>query len=243
MDKPADHVNLPLSVAEQQQFDQLLQQYHDFFVIEQAVLANISPLPTQLPTYEQFLLMIPEPFLMASEQAGLDRTALKSLAKLGELAEELTLYLRSQARKIDMLMRYLLIQQDNPAFRCHTQSFGGSALNFISNSHYRLGQTLEVKLFLNGSDGAVYFLATVLDASLQPPAAVSQSATIADPAGELQQTPAVAVATNPLQPCYLVRAVVSLIRDEDREVLVRASLHEQSKQLKQKALLRQQGKS
>ena len=165
---------------------------------------------------------------MASEQAGLDRSALKSLSKLGELAEELAVYLRSQAKKLDMLMRYLLIQQDNPAFRCHTQSFGGSALNFISTSSYCLGQTLEVKLFLNGSDGAVYFLATVLDATLQP-------------AGELM--PTAKVGTSPLDPCYLVRTVVSLIRDEDREVLVRASLHEQSRQLKQKALLRQQGKS
>jgi hypothetical protein len=167
--------------------------------------------------------MIPEPFLMASEQAVLDRSALKSLAKLGDLAEELALYLRTQAKKLDMMMRYLLIQQDDPTYRQHTYSFGGSALNFISEQPMAAGQTLEVKLFLNGSDGAVYFLATVLESE---PHTASQDA---DSSGS----------TASESTGFMVKAVVSRIRDEDRETLVRASLHEQSRQLKRKAEQRQ----
>lgn len=209
---------------DQSQLDQLREQYHDYFAIEQAVLANIKPLSTPLPTEDFFLTMIPEPFRMASEQATLDRSALKALSQLGEMAEDLAVYLRSQAKKLDMLMRYLLIQQDDPTYRRNTQSFGGSALNFLSDLPLAAGQTLEVKLFLNGTDGAVYFLTTVLDSVLQ-----EQEQATTD-ANEPQQQPATQ---------YLIQSVVSRIRDEDREVLVRASLHEQSRQLKTKARLRQ----
>jgi hypothetical protein len=204
---------------DQSQLDQLREHYHDYFAVEQSVLANIKPLSQPLPTDKEFLHMIPEPFLMASEQANLDRSALRSLSQLGEMAEELTFYLRAQAKKLDMLMRYLLIQQDDPSFRRHTYSFGGSALNFISKTPFVTGQTLEVKLFLNGTDGAVYYLATVLDSleHMTPPAETDENK----------------------DPSYRVQCVVSRIRDEDREVLVRASLHEQSRQLKAKAKLRQ----
>ena len=208
---------------DQSQLDQLREQYHDYFAIEQAVLANIKPLSTPLPTEDFFLTMIPEPFRMASEQATLDRSALKALSQLGDMAEDLAVYLRSQAKKLDMLMRYLLIQQDDPTYRRHTHSFGGSALNFLSEQPLAAGQTLEVKLFLNGTDGAVYFLTTVLDSVLQ------------------EQAYAITDASEQPQPAtqYLIQSVVSRIRDEDREVLVRASLHEQSRQLKTKARLRQ----
>ena len=205
------------------QLEQLRVQYHDYFSVEQSVLANIRPLPQSLPGEQEFLQMIPKPFLMASEQAVLDRSALKALSKLGELAEELAAYLRTQAKKLDMMMRYLLIQQDDPTYRQHTYSFGGSALNFISEQPMAAGQTLEVKLFLNGSDGAVYFLATVLESE---PHTASQDA---DSSGS----------TASESTGFMVKAVVSRIRDEDRETLVRASLHEQSRQLKRKAQQRQ----
>jgi hypothetical protein len=224
---------------DQRQLDELREQYHDYFVIEQAVMVNIKPLSTALPTYEFFLTMIPEPFRMASEQATLDRSALKALAQLGDVAEDLAIYLRSQAKKLDMLMRYLLIQQDDPTYRRHTHSFGGSALNFLNDQPIAAGTSLEVKMFFNGTDGAVYFLTTVLDSVLQDsllPDALQQKALTdeedADPEASEQtlQQPAAQ---------YLIQSVVSRIRDEDREVLVRASLHEQSRQLKAKARLRQ----
>lgn len=213
------------------QLEQLRVQYHDYFSIEQSVLANIRPLPEPLPDEEAFLQMIPEPFLMASEQAVLDRSALKALAKLGELAEELAAYLRTQAKKLDMMMRYVLMQQDDVNYRQHTHSFGGSALNFVTSTPLPEGQTLEVKLFLNGADGAVYFLATVLENEVY-------QAVASEPATETQQSNDTSLPAR--APAYLVRSAVSRIRDEDREVLVRATLHEQSRQLKRKAQEREQ---
>lgn len=231
---------------DQSQLELLRAQYHDYFAVEQSVLANIRPLSQALPDEHSFLTMIPEPFLMASEQAVLDRSALKSLTKLGDFAEELALYLRAQAKKLDMMMRYVLIQQDDPTYRQHTLSFGGSALNFISANNMTIGQTLEVKLFLSGSDGAVYFLATVLQSELMPLSndqSADTSAT-ADTEADTSTDVRTAQATetnNTTQ--FMVQAVVSRIRDEDRETLVRASLHEQSRQLKRKAQQRQlQGK-
>jgi hypothetical protein len=205
---------------DQSLLDQLREQYHDFFTVEQAVLANVKPLSCPLPTEADFLTMIPEPFRMASEQASLDRSALRALSQLGDMAEDLAVYLRAQAKKLDMLMRYLLIQQDDPMFRRNTHSFGGSAFNFYSEQPYPSGQTLEVKLFLNGTDGAVYFLITVLDS-------VPQNAVQNEITPDNQSI------------SYFIQCAVSRIRDEDREVLVRASLHEQSRQLKAKARLRQ----
>jgi hypothetical protein len=109
-----------------------------------------------------------------------------------------------------------------------------------------IGQTLEVKLFLSGSDGAVYFLATVLQSELMPLSndqSADTSAT-ADTEADTSTDVRTAQATetnNTTQ--FMVQAVVSRIRDEDRETLVRASLHEQSRQLKRKAQQRQlQGK-
>lgn len=207
------------------QLEQLRVQYHDYFSIEQSVLANIKPLPQPLPDEDAFLLMIPEPFLMASEQAVLDRSALKALSKLGELAEELAAYLKSQAKKIDMMLRYVLLQQDDANYRQYTHSFGGSAFNFVSAEALPAGQTLEIKLFLNGGDGAVYFLATVLESEPFAHAVAESDGNVTAP---------------DVRSSFLVRAAVSRIREEDRESLVRATLHEQSRQLKRKAQQREQ---
>jgi hypothetical protein len=211
MDKPADlSSEMPQNP---QQLALLQEQYHDYFVIEHRIHANIRPLEGVVPDAEQFLKMIPEPFLMAGELAALDRSALKPLAKLGEMAEELALYLRAQAKKIDIMMRYILMQQDDPQHRCFTHSYGGSALCYYSNCALQPLQLIEVKLFLEQSDGAVYCLAQVISCE-------STDSQAAD--GQ-----------------FLIKATLCQSRDEDRELIVRASLHQQSRQLKRKAEMRQ----
>jgi len=211
MDKPAD---LPSTMQPDPTLLPLLQeQYHDYFVIEHRIHANIRPIQGEVPDAGQFQKMIPEPFLMAGELAALDRSALKPLAKLGEMAEELALYLRAQAQKIDIMMRYILVQQDDPEYRCFTHSYGGSALCYHSKVPLEPLQLIEVKLFLEQSDGAVYCLAQVIDCIAAAP--------------EADKEP------------FLIKATICQIRDEDRELIVRASLHQQSRQLKRKAELRQ----
>ena len=206
MDKLSDQpTNQPL---EAQKLAFLQEQFNDYFVIEHRIHANIRPLDIKIPDSDQFLKMIPEPFLMAGELAALDRSALKPLAKLGEMAEELALYLRAQATKIDIMMRYILVQQDDPKHRCFTHSYGGSALCYYSPVALKELQLIEVKLFLEQSDGAVYGLAQVIGCEAQD-----------------EQ--------------FLIKTTWCQVRDEDRELIVRASLHQQSRQLKRKAELRQ----
>jgi len=195
---------------DQTQLTTLQEQYHDYFIIEHAIRINVSGFTSATePDEATFETMIPEPFRMAGELATLDKSALKSLNKLGELAEELANYLRIQAKKIDSMMRYVLLQQDDPASRFITQAYGGSALCYLAPAPRQPGELIEVKLFLAENDGAVYCLARVLSA---------------DPVAE----------------GFLIKATYSCIREQDRELIVRASLHQQSRMLKRKAELRAQ---
>ena len=191
------------------QLNLLKDQYNDYFIIEHDIRINVKPFDGDEPDDRSFERLIPEPFLMAGEQAMLEQSALKSLNRLGELAEELATYLRVQARKIDSMMRYILLMQDEPQYRCFSHSYGGSALCFDHHESYREGQLLEVKMFLENNDGAVFTLVRVIEV---------------EPVGEL----------------FRIRCTYTHIREHDRELIVRASLHQQSRQLKRKAELRQQ---
>lgn len=193
---------------EQSHFELLQSQYHDYFMVEHQTHVNIRPLEGPIPNETEFELRIPAPFLMASEMTELDRSMLKPLARLGDIADDLALYLKAQARKIDTLMRYILLQQDDPSERYMTYSYGGSALNFISSTPLEPGQLLEIKLFLDQSEGAVFAYAVVLSVET-------------------------------LDQHFLVRTTYSNVREQDREIIVRASLHQQSRQLKRKAEQRQ----
>jgi len=187
----------------------LHEQYNDYFIVEQQINLNVKPFEHSLPDEASFEAQIPAPFKMITELAALDQSALKSLNRIGEFAEELAVYLRAQARKIDMMMGYLLLQQDDAQHRQRSHSFGGSALCFFHAKPYAPGTLLEVKMFLDHGEGAVYCLVTVLESISQDEG-------------------------------YLVRTTYRRLREIDRELIVRASLHEQSRQLKRKAELRMQ---
>lgn len=212
---------------DQQQLSILQELYHDYFVVEHRIRINVRPYHGAVPDDAAFEAMIPEPFRMAGELAFLDKSALKSLNKLGELAEELANYLRMQAKKIDSMMRYILLQQDDAAERFDSIAYGGSALCYQSSQAFAPGTLLEVKLFLADNDGAVYCLASVISCDAQTPDA---------PENEVDTNAA-------RQSTYLVKATYSHIREQDRELIVRASLHEQSRQLKRKAEQRAQQQS
>jgi hypothetical protein len=191
------------------QLNLLKEQYNDYFIIEHDIRINVKPFAGEEPDEQQFERLIPEPFLMAGEQVLLEQSALKSLNRLGELAEELAVYLRIQARKIDSMMRYILMQQDDPQCRHFSHSYGGSALCFDHETAFTEGALLEVKMFMDNSDGAVFALVRVIGV---------------EPVGDK----------------FRIRTTYTRIREQDRELIVRASLHQQSRQLKRKAELRQQ---
>ncbi len=191
------------------QLNLLKEQYNDYFIIEHDIRINIKPFDGEEPDEVAFERLIPQPFLMAGEQMMLEQSALKSLNRLGDLAEELALYLRIQARKIDSMMRYILLMQDDPAWRSVSHSYGGSALCFDHDTPFAEGDLLEAKMFLEHSDGAVFALVRV-------------------------------IGVEPVADKFRIRTTYTRIREQDRELIVRASLHQQSRQLKRKAELRQQ---
>jgi hypothetical protein len=110
----------------------------------------------------------------------------------------------------------VLRSQDDPKQRFHTFSYGGSGIQVWMDETVAQGQVYEVKLFLDNNDGALYCLGQVLEVIEQQRSEPEQ------------------------KPGYLVKILFRRIRDEDRDMVVRASLHEQSRQLKRKAEQRQQ---
>lgn len=183
-------------------------QFNDLFRIDHKIPINIKPIEPIDLEEQTFIAMMPEPFKMASDMATLDKSMARSLSRISDIPNDLLDYLRLQSRKIDSLMRFMLMQQDDPNFRVFSESYGGSALVFVREQPLEVGALIEVKLFLEHNNGAVYAWARVIDCQVHAHG-------------------------------HLVRATYTHIIDDDREAVVRASLHEQSRQLKRKAEQRQ----
>jgi hypothetical protein len=165
-----------------------------------------------LPALVELANAIPPPFLLASDVNSLNSSALRSLNRIGELAEELANYLQQQARKVDLLLHYVLKQQDEQRERFITQSYSGGGCCYLADAALPVLQVVEIKLFLGNNDGAVFCYGQVVSCEQQ-----------ADK--------------------WQIKVVFACIRDEDQELIVRASLHQQSRLLKLKAEQRQQQSS
>jgi len=188
----------------QSELDELTAEFQQYFKVEHSIVINILPKAGQLPSEAEFLSVIPEPFLMAGNIGQLNLNALRSLQRLGELAEELANYLQLQAKKLDLLLHYVLQQQDQSEHRYTTQSYGGAGLSYISATPLTSFDLVEVKLFLAENAGAIFCYGQILSCEAH-------------------------------EHGHLIKVVFKLIREEDRELLVRASLQQQARQLKLKA--------
>jgi len=177
-------------------------QFDEFFSISYSFNINISILDNDTPpTYQAFMDKMPMPFKMASEIITLDQAALHPLQTLGSVAGQLVDYLHHQAQKIDLLVNYILNQQDREAQRYQGTNFGGGGIIFNSDQPFSVGQFIELKIFLNNENCAVYCCGEIISAE------------------------------NTENGNTNYKVVYQHIREEDREVLVRCSLHQQSKQL------------
>lgn len=190
--------------------EQKLAKYHEFFSIEHDFSINIMPLePTKVTSFEQFLTDIPTPFKMASDMKTIDQSALRPLQSLSGVAGQLVEFLNHQSTKIDLLIGYILSQQDDVQHRYQGVEFGGGGLLFSADKKFELAQLLEMKVFLLNQNCAVFCYGEVID---------------------IQQS----------DDSYLHKVIFHFIREDDREILVRNSLHEQSKQLQRLAQQRNQ---
>ena len=190
--------------------EQKLAQYHEFFAIEHQFSVNIMPIDiTEANSFDEFTASIPMPFKLATDMSAIDQSALRSLQNLGNSASQLVNFLNQQSQKIDLLIGYILSQQDEAQHRYQGVEFGGGGIKFNTEKTFTTGQLLEVKIFLLDSNCAIYCYGEVIDVE----------------------------STNQQ---FTHKVTFHIIREEDREVLVRTSLLEQSKQLQKLAKLRNQ---
>ncbi|UUO22905.1 PilZ domain-containing protein [Colwellia sp. M166] len=192
-----------------------LAQFDEFFSISYAFNINAKVIElTQLPNYQQFLSNMPIPFKIASEISTLDQSALRPLQTVAGVAGQLMEYLNYQAQKMDLLVGYILAQEDNVNARFKALKFGGGGIIFNSDnpSRFNLGDFLELKLFFPDENSALYCIGEIISTELLE-----------------QQTHH--------------KVIFHHIREEDQEALVRNSLHQQSKQLQALAQQRNQAKS
>ena len=178
-----------------------LEQFNEFFSIEHEFSVNIIPIEEASQTsFEYFIDNMPLPFKMATDIISIDQSALRPLHGISGVAGQLVDFLNHQTQKIDLLLGYILSQQDDERFRFEGIKFGGGGVIFKANQAFSLQQVLEMKIFLLGENCAVYCHGEVIQ--------------VEESDGSFHH-----------------KVIFSHIRDEDRESLVRTSLHQQSKQL------------
>lgn len=186
-----------------------------FFSVTHATPVNVIPMPAdfRLPTLEALEAELPEPFRIASAITSIDLVSSRLLRSQNESMHDLVEIINQQSRKIDMIMGYVLAAQDHPEHRFHTLRFGAGQLTYL-NPHQGHGE------------------APALHQIVRLKIFLREEASAVYCYGEVVQRDAGEHGT------HVVLDYVR-IREDDRELLVRASLHVQSKQLKLRAQERQ----
>ena len=182
-------------------------QFNEFFTIEHKFNINARPIK-DIPSFEGFLASMPLPFKLASDIVSLDSAALRPLNQLDAVASLLVDYLNHQSKKIDLLLGFVLSQQDSEEHRYQGVRFGGGGIEFESNEAFKVEQFIELKIFFPEENVAIFCIGEVF---------------------EIQ---------NKEDDSYQHKVILHHIRDDDRELLVRTSLHLQSKQLQSLAAKR-----
>lgn len=180
-----------------------LDQFDEFFSIDFNFNVNICKILSvqDIPSFEQFIDKIPLPFKMATEVMTIDQAALRPIQGLSGVASQLVEFLNYQSQKIELLVGYILSQQDDEQYRYQGIKFGGGGIIFNAPTAFIVNQMLEMKIFLLHANCAIYCLGEVIK-------------------------------TEQIGECYNHHIIFHYLREDDREILVRTSLHEQSKQLK-----------
>ncbi|AHV34989.1 hypothetical protein AI20_07250 [Aeromonas hydrophila YL17] len=186
-----------------------------FFSVTHATPVNVIHMPGDfhLPSLEALEAELPEPFRIASSITSIDMVTSRLLRNQSESMHDLVEIINQQSRKIDMIMGYVLSVQDHPEHRFHTLRFGAGQLTYL---HPRQGH------------GEAPHLHQIVRLKIF----LREEASAIYCYGQVKQ----------LEPSEHGTQVVLdyvRIREDDRELLVRASLHIQSKQLKLRAQDRQ----
>ncbi len=186
-----------------------------FFSVTHTTPVNVIPMPSDfhLPTLEALDAELPEPFRIASTITAIDMVSSRLLRNQNESMHDLVEIINQQSRKIDMIMGYVLAVQDHPEQRFHTLRFGAGQLTYL---HPYQG---------HGD-------APALQQIVRLKIFLREEASAIYCYGQVKQL-------EPSEHGTHVMLDYVRIREDDRELLVRASLHIQSKQLKLRAQDRQ----
>ena len=135
-------------------------QFNEFFLIGHALKVNVRTLASDfvLPEPEQLEEHMPYAFRIASEMSAIETQALRPLRNLSSHASDLVNYLTHQSRKIDLMMSYILHQQDDPNYRTESIRFGGGGVVINHDSELAVGTIAELKLFVTEEAAAVFLL-------------------------------------------------------------------------------------
>lgn len=135
----------------------------EFFTVHHSLTANIEPMDSNfaLPSQIQFESEIPA-FVVASEFSQLDLLAdsARNELKNSDLKNVISL-LDAQNSKLNLLLSFMLSQQDDEQFRTHTYSFGASQFSCFSKTDIEAGRLVKAKLFIEHPAAAIYCYAEV----------------------------------------------------------------------------------
>ena len=187
-------------------------QFDEYFSIAHCINANVRPLDIDetVPDEDALEDSMPYAFRIASEMAALEAQAIRPLRNLGDHAETLAEYLNHQSRKIDLMMSFVLHQQDEPEHRFKTVKLGGGGVIIASKEAMEVGTKAELKLFLDAEAAAIFCYGEV-------------------------------ITCEQVEDRYHIAFIFNSIREQDQELLVRASLHIQTQQLRKRSKERKAG--
>lgn len=190
----------------EQSLEQKKAQFDEYFSIAHGINVNVRTLDEGevVPNEEDIEEAMPYAFRIASEMASIEAQAIRPLRHLSDHAESLADYLNHQARKIDLMMSFVLHQQDEPEYRFKTVRFGGGGIVIDSPSPLDTGVLAELKLFLDAEAAAIFCFGEV-------------------------------ITCEQVEDRYHIGFIFNTIREQDQELLVRASLHIQTQQLRKRA--------
>ncbi|MET2851162.1 PilZ domain-containing protein [Vibrio owensii] len=138
----------------------------EYFTVHHNLTINVETLETgfALPDEETFVSEIPAPFIVASEFSHLDMLADNARLELQSKELKHVIYLLdTQNSKLNLLLSFMLSQQDDAKLRFQTTQFGASQLSYRSDSEVETGKLVRVKLFLDHPAAAIYCYAQIVE--------------------------------------------------------------------------------
>ena len=180
----------------------------EYFSVHCHIKINIETLNENenIPSLAELERNIPLSFRIASQCGNVDTGIERDVQFLHhEDGDALLNYLRAQNEKINLLLSFMLSQQDDPNFRYQTETFGASGLTFISKVEFIKDTAVRLKLFIESPPTAIYCYGLVY--------------------GCKEKNGRFAVGIKYIR-----------LKEEDKDVLIRAALHQQQKLLRQRAL-------